>query len=99
MEIYENKKIVEDFLKSFENGFMELKMEYPYGNLENIPDSTKGECSNCSKGLLSIDLKKSFTVIIYGKKFSFETIVYDRCKNVYLEKSISITDTIQIQSI
>lgn len=70
---------------------------YPYSDLENIPDSTKGECTHCSAGLLSIDLDESFVITIYNKIFRFDVIVCDRCDNVYLEKQLSESDSLQIQ--
>ena len=36
--------------KSTKKKGLKLKIEYPYRHLENVPDSTKGDCPNCAKG-------------------------------------------------
>ncbi len=75
-----------------------LKISYPYKNLENIPDSTKGDCPNCSAGLLSIDLDMSFIVTIYNNQFSFDVLICDRCDFIRMDKQISESDIVEIQS-
>jgi len=67
-----------------------LKIEHPYKDEENLPDSTKGDCTNCPKGYLSVDLKESFNATIYAKTFSFEVIICDRCDYVKLLKAKKI---------
>jgi len=75
-----------------------LKIDYPYKDLENVPDSTKGDCPICAKGYLSVDLKESFNAIIYAKVFSFEVIVCDRCDYVRLNKALSGSDVLKVES-
>ena len=66
LEIYDNEDDIIALTNQLSNlyinyprGMTEVELKYPYKDLENIPDSTKGDCSNCSAGLLSIDLEKS----------------------------------------
>jgi ribosomal protein S27AE len=65
---------------------------------EELVDSTRGKCPECPKGLLLIDLDKSFKLIIGNNEYSFDVIVCDRCSYNYLEKWISLTDKIKIES-
>ena len=75
-----------------------MKIEHPYKDEENLPDSTKGDCTNCAKGYLSVDLKESFNATIHAKKFSFEVIICDRCDYVRLNKTLSGLDVLRVES-
>lgn len=96
LEIYESEDKIDDLAKQIHTLYSNI--EYPYSDLENIPDSTKGDCSNCSAGLLSIDLGESFKITIYDKTFNFDVVVCDRCDYFYLEKQISESDSIKVES-
>ena len=75
-----------------------MKIEYPYKYEENVPDSTKGDCPICAKGYLCVDLKESFNATIYTRVFSFEVIVCDRCDYVRLNKDLSGSDVLKVES-
>ncbi len=109
LEIYESKtaltslsaqlrKTAHLFLNEIFTELPEAKINYPYKDLENLPDDARGDCAECSKGYLSIDIKESFSITIYYKVFSFDVIICDRCKNLYLENYLSESDSITIQS-
>ena len=67
-----------------------------YKNGEELVDSTRGDCQECGKGFLSIDLDKSFKVVIGNNQFSFDAVVCDRCDEQFLEKWLSSSDKIII---
>ena len=69
-----------------------------YERNEELIDSTRGKCPDCPKGLLFIDIDKSFKLVVGNKDFSFDVIVCDRCDYILLEKWISPTDKIKINS-
>lgn len=63
-----------------------ISFSYPYRDLENIQDDAKGDCPNCSIGMLSIEAK------IHNQLFKFEVIICDRCKYLRINKCISESD-------
>ena len=96
LELYEDSSKTSDLAKQIHDLFSNIV--YPYRDFENIPDSTKGDCPDCSAGLLSVDLDDSFVVTIYGRTFSFDVIVCDMCKYVRIEKLLAESDSLEIES-
>ena len=75
-----------------------MKIKHPYKDLENIPDPTKGDCPNCAKGYLFVDLNESFVATIHAKTFLFEVIVCDRCDFVRFNGILSESDVLKVES-
>ena len=67
-----------------------------YSNGEELVDSTRGDCPNCSKGYLAISLTNSFKVVIGNHEFSFDVVMCDRCDYTHLEQWVSESDKIKI---
>ncbi len=78
-----NEVLYEEYKKLLENY---IRISYPYKNLEDIPDSTKGDCPDCSAGLLSIDLDMSFIATIYDTEFSFDVVICDQCNFIRMDR-------------
>ena len=105
LELYENDEKTTNLIKQvlrifskYPKGLDKIEFRYLYKDLENIPDSTKGDCPKCSAGLLSIDLDTSFEVKIYNSAFDFDIIICDKCDYTRLEYWVSVSDNIQIES-
>lgn len=79
-----------------------MRIELFVNDWENIPDFAKEDfledCPNCANGFIFVDLKESFKVVIDAKVFSFLVLRCDNCDYVRLNKIISESDVLKVES-